>query len=369
MTITCSNCFKIKTDQTPTPENALQSFCKWIYRTFTKTYTSNYQKFALTLHLSTNMTEQQLKSFELLKKKVEITFQKHVTTCQESIQDWKGKQIAKFQEDLSRRVGGYVSEKWFYTHFKATIHEKLPRADMLDMLARYIGYTNWNDFVHQHKEALMLEEASSPKTTKHNSTTRLVFLVVLMGMIGSTVLIVFFRPPSIYRFCLMDEDSGAAIPAHTIEAFWLKKAESPLKLPVDSLACVCMEDTKVDTVELKLQALYYKPLTLKRYLNAAGGTENITLQKDDYALMIHYFSMRKIEDWEKRRRQLGEMLSDNARIVQLDHKTNNGMALYNKQEFINKMTLPSKSLQTIEILETKYEGEQIIEIRFVQTSH
>lgn len=45
------------------------------------------------------------------------------------------------------------------------------------------------------------------------------------------------------------------------------------------------------------------------------------------------------------------------------------MALYNKEEFINKMTMPIKSLKNISILETKYEGNQIVEIRFVQNKN
>ena len=59
------------------------------------------------------MTEKKLKSFELLKQQVEATFREQVTSCQESIHDWKGKQITLFQESLSEQVGGYVSENGF----------------------------------------------------------------------------------------------------------------------------------------------------------------------------------------------------------------------------------------------------------------
>jgi len=56
------------------------------------------------------MTDKKLKSFELLKKKVETTFQQHYSACQDSIHHWKGKQIAEFQQDLSK-VAGLLSSK------------------------------------------------------------------------------------------------------------------------------------------------------------------------------------------------------------------------------------------------------------------
>lgn len=312
------------------------------------------------------MTEQQLKSFELLKKKVETTFQGHVTTCQEAIQNWKGKQIAQFQEDLRNQVGGYVSEKWFYTHLKTVQNEKLPREDMLDMLARYVGAANWNDFIISNKPEEKEGEEPLKKTAKKTAANIWMLLIILVSIIGLMVLLSFFQPKNTYRFCIVDEDDGQAIPTQNIEAFWIKKGETPFKLPVDTSGCVVLENLEATTIDLKVEALYYKPLMITRKLTLEGGEETIALKKDDYALMIHYFSMHKMEDWKKRREQLGQMLSDNARIVQVDGATQGGMALYNKQEFINKMTMPLKSLKNIEILETKYEGDQIIEIRFVQ---
>jgi hypothetical protein len=40
------------------------------------------------------------------------------------------------------------------------------------------------------------------------------------------------------------------------------------------------------------------------------------------------------------------------------------MELFNKQEFIDKLTMPSSSLRKIEILETRYLDDQIILLRF-----
>lgn len=312
-------------------------------------------------------TEEKLKSFELLKQKVEATFQQQVLSCQESIHEWKGKQISEFQETLSNTVGGYVSEKWFYTHLKVIKNEKLPRIDMLNLLARYVGTASWDDFVVQHPTKIPIEK-------KHTSTKQTIAKpwLVLGGfvLIGALFLFLsFFRSTTIYRFCIVDKDNGTAIDYTTIQAFLIHKQESPSELTIDSTGCVLVPSNNKTSIELAIKALYYHPITVKRSLDNIKQQESIQLKKDDYALMIHYFSTNKMADWNKRRTQLSMMLSDDVRIIQLHDKTGGGMALYNKEEFINKMTLPIKSLKNINILETKYEGTQIVEIRFVQTNH
>ena len=81
--------------------------------------------------------------------------------------------------------------------------------------------------------------------------------------------------------------------------------------------------------------------------------------------MIHYFSMMKVDDWEKRKTRLEAMIDDGAMIYQVvDDKEAAGMALYNKQEFIDRMTMPSGSLKNIEILESRVRNEKIMLLRF-----
>ena len=313
------------------------------------------------------MIEEKLKSFDLLKKKVENTFRSNYSTCQDSIHDWKGKQIAQFQEDLSNAVGGYVSEKWFYTHLKVTKNEKLPRIDMLDLLAQYVGAISWDDFVIENAAKKEEEPQEALKKTAKSTAANIWMLIFgLFFIVCIMVVLSFFNKENTYHFCIVDMDDGSAIDYNNIQAFWLKPNESPLPLKIDSAACIEMPIQNDQEVTLEVQALYYKTIKIVRKLSGSKQEEIIKMKKDDYALMIHYFSTNKMEDWNKRRQQLGLMLSDNARIVQVHSKTGGGMALYNKEEFINKMTMPIKSLKNIEILETKYEGEQIVEIRFIQ---
>jgi hypothetical protein len=81
--------------------------------------------------------------------------------------------------------------------------------------------------------------------------------------------------------------------------------------------------------------------------------------------MIQYFSTSNVKDWLKRRENLSEMISDSAKIFQVLNKTI-GMEIYNKWEFINKLTLPTTGLRNIEIIDSKYEDGKITHLRFTQ---
>ena len=106
--------------------------------------------------------------------------------------------------------------------------------------------------------------------------------------------------------------------------------------------------------------------TITRVFNKIRTEEQVTLTPNDYALMIHIFSNAQVEDWEKRRVQLDRMFAEEAHIYQVFETDDLGMEMYNKQEFIDKLTMPVRSLQNIEVLETIYEKGKIKALRFRQ---
>jgi len=83
--------------------------------------------------------------FTLLKKEIALIMKQSYPAISEDIADWKGQEITDLQEDLRIRVNGQVSEKWFYSHFKNS-GNTLPRIDVLNLLSRYAGYSNWEEF-------------------------------------------------------------------------------------------------------------------------------------------------------------------------------------------------------------------------------
>jgi hypothetical protein len=75
-----------------------------------------------------------------------------------------------------------------------------------------------------------------------------------------------------------------------------------------------------------------------------------------------------VKDWKNRRIRLDEMFDDAAMIYQVyNSRKAIGMELYDKWEFIDKLTMPSSSLKNIEILDTKFINEKISILRFTLT--
>ena len=128
----------------------------------------------------------------------------------------------------------------------------------------------------------------------------------------------------------------------------------------------CFEFSDTEKIKIVVEGFYYQTDTITRVLQKEKRKEIIPLQRDDYALMIHFFSNSKIEDWKKRRAQLSEMIADDAVIFQVPKGEElEGMAIFNKEEFINKMTTPVGSLKNLKILKTEYRAGKIIRLRFV----
>lgn len=297
------------------------------------------------------------KYFELLKGKIVATMQTAYPGIPESISDWKGQNIIDFQSDLKFKQKEHLSEKWFYNHMKSG-SSNLPRIDILNFLSRYVGYQNWEDFKHSHSE--------KHKTSINNKSTRSYYLAPLIMVVVLTV--VYFSYKSFYAqeytFCFYDSVSKQSISNSIIEVTVLENNESNRNYLCNADGCFNLKTNK-SKLKLVVETPYYRRDTIVRSLNSFNRSENIKLEIDDYAIMIHYFSNSNVQDWLKRRDDLNEMFSENAKIFQVFEGTV-GMEMYNKWEFINKLTLPTNSLRDIEILDTKYSGDEITHLRFKQ---
>jgi len=318
----------------------------------------------------------------------------------------RGQDIVNFQEDLADKVQGRVSSKWFYTHIRPSTNEKLPRVDMLNMLSQYVGYKDWSDFIYrveqeqlvvvgsqqavgqatERVQTKVLENDSKEETSEQSQipqekaqpldgrkTSPWAWLfgwigVAVIVLMGSWLLsgVLMKQEPPIYRFCFVNADTEHAIADIPIEILLLKEGESPMWQQCNDDGCFEFKSNDRQ-VRFAVRARYFKLDTLTRVLNQQADTEYVKLRTDDYALMIHIFSNARLEDWEKRRTQLDKMIADDAQIFQVYKNTNLGMEMYNKEDFINKLTMPIKSLGAIEVLETVYNTDgQIREMRFTQ---
>lgn len=300
--------------------------------------------------------------FYLLKTKVEETYLSKHTTTNSKINNWTGEEIRGFQEDLHNTLNERISERWFYTHIKPLENEKMPRIDMLNILSRYVGYENWTDFANQNE---IVEEPVEAKALKR--PVKLIGLLLMfggLGIIGTYLLLNIDNKPRSHSFCFYDKDTDQPILDEQIELTVLNENESPSTLYSNENGCAEIK-TYEESIQFIVKSPYYKTDTIERIINEEVGGEVVELQRDDYALMISFFANSAVEDWEKRRRQLDEMIHNDVIIFQIT-ADNTGMEMYNKTDFIDKLTTPLPSLGEIEIIETVYKEEKISSMRFIQ---
>ena len=300
--------------------------------------------------------------FEALKTKIVAMMQQSYPGINPSISEWKGQEITDFQEDLRIRAKANLSEKWFYTHMKSS-NLSIPRIDMLNLLSRYAGYANWDDFVFKNREIISKEPPAVYSSTQAN---RFFILVPILALVIVFIFYGLFRLFNTreYRFCFYDADTKEPITNSRIEVVLMLEGESPVHSIVFPDNRFLLKTDK-SLIRMVVKAPYYRSDTITRIVRKMNRDEMVMLHADDYALMIHYFSMMKVDDWEKRKKDLEAMIDDEAMIYQVvNNREATGMALYNKQEFIDKMTMPTGSLRNIEIFGSQFRKGKIMVLRF-----
>lgn len=287
--------------------------------------------------------------FNKLKQAIETTFLEN-NTVTSSIEHWKGEEIAVFQNDLFNRVKGKVSEKWFYTYIKNT-PEKLPRIDVLNLLSNYAGYTNWNTF--------KAENTSYKKKSKKRSLSKLWFLLIIPIIVLGINL---SSSNNTFQFCFIDAIKNENITSTHLDIKILQDNESPIYLKTDSLGCFAYE-SKSDLIKFVVQSPYHKTDTIVRSINS-NINQLIKIKPDDYALMLHYYANGNIKDWKRHIKKLNSLIANDAKIYRL-FKNNIDIELYSKEEFISMLTIPTKSLKRIEILDKTIDNGKITTLKFI----
>ncbi|MFK7833002.1 MAG: hypothetical protein AB8B52_06980 [Winogradskyella sp.] len=294
------------------------------------------------------MESNDLYYLNLLKASVVKTFSE-TNKVSKDVKQWTGDDIVLFQEDLLDKVKTRVSEKWFYTYFKNEA-EKLPRVDMLNLLSQYVGFENWSEF-----------KLSS--TQKNNQKSKsLLFYALPILLIVSVITFWTLNKSNTYNFCFVNDINGLPIKNITLDVKIINGNETPIYLKSDSNGCITYK-TKKDYVTFVVQSPYHKTDTvIKSINNLNNGT--VKLSTDDYALMLDYYSNKKLINWKEHRKNLDFIFASNAVIFQV-YPNNLGIELYTKDEFINKLTIPTKSLKQMKILSKSYVDGKIVKLKFI----
>ncbi len=310
----------------------------------------------------------ELEFFYHLKKELLQKYQETYPQWKRPIHDFKGKEIANFQELLEEKVNSRISEKWFYTHLKPTENKKLPRMDMLDLLSQFLNFSDWEDFKNKHQIEIENEKnliAEKEEELTSFSMKKIAFSASIFLGLALLIFSFFYKKNDSCQFCFEDADTKELIDEEGIEITIFQEGESPITKKIDGQSCF-QWPTKNEKITFAIHAPYYHPDTITRVVKNQKQKEIISLKKDDYALMIHLFSTANFDDWEKRRNQLDQMIADDAIIFQVEKgNTMSGLDMLNKEEFIDRLTLPINSLKNIKIIHSIYQGEKIYRLRFI----
>lgn len=295
------------------------------------------------------MTE--LDFLQLLKQEVLLAYQKQYPYFKGNWKSFSSQDIQNLIELVEEKTRQSISEKWIYTHLKAETNSKLPRKDMLDILSQFSGFSGWDEFVFTNREeAIGKKESQSKKGKRHFIIIG--FLAVLIVVIA---FLVYPRKKPTQKLQLKNEFTNETIQAKEVKAYTIednKKVEIPIQ---NSEIEVAVKD---ENTKIVIQSPYYKKQEVK--VNKASEKTEILLQPDDYAMMLKAFMKSDIKDWETRKIQLNKILSDNLEVIVM-LKNDLGAEYFNKNEFSEKLVIPTESVKRMQILEIKNDNEGKIE--------
>lgn len=299
------------------------------------------------------MADLDLLHFEQLKSEIQARYLENHIPSDENIANWKGIDIIYFQEDLRKQTKANISEKSFYTYFKASPVLKLPRIDILNLLSNYAGYISWYDFKKNHlfaeeilenfsedptefeenlEEIELISEESEQISLENQIETPRVEKVVLQnkdndyqpiipktisetrskiiaknkrkalkeyfyaGVTTILALVVGYLGfgdaifGKTYTYYFSDADRNSPI-QNSLEIKVYKENESPLFYRIKPNEPFYYP-TKDKVLKMQISSPFYENLEVNRNLTNAPDKETIELKPDDYKMAVYYFSKK-----------------------------------------------------------------------------
>ena len=289
--------------------------------------------------------------FHKLKNDVLLTYQKQYPYFEGNWKTFSSQDIQNLIDLIAVQVKQTVSEKWIYTHLKVETNDKLPRKDMLDILSQLVGYSGWDEYVFKWKQEVV------PNVVQPKRNYNVVFSLGFIGLF----LIGFFS----YRYLNREEvqtiEVKNAFTEEQINSEEVKAVmiENNVETPIEIVDSKIQIATK-DSAKIVLKSPYYKDKTI------VVGKENsntISLQPDDYAMMLKGFMKSDIKDWETRKEQLQKILADDLEVLVM-LKNDLGIEYFNKQEFSEKLIVPSVALKRMKVIDIQSNDKD--EIKFIR---
>lgn len=354
------------------------------------------------------MSDTEFLHFQSLKKAVQDKYLETHSPAYDDISKWKGIDIIYFQEDLRQKAKGNISEKTFYTYFKNNSQEKIPRIDMLNILSVYSEFNSWSDFkkknpiaatgeettavevsepaIEEPSEKVSVEQIQNPitenppvsidnqafdeinkninfKSHEQNFLKRYLWLGISVFLFAIVLILVFYDNLFYkkYTYAFIDADRNSSIKGE-LDVKIIRENESPILFKVKPNSPFVYE-TKSKSLKMIISSPFYKAEEITRDLTNAPDTENIELKPNEYAVQLYYYS-KSIKDFKKKTQQLNRLISDNALIYQVVDSDIYGIETLDKQKYISLVTLPTTSLENLEVIDSQMKNGKIVMIKF-----
>jgi predicted DNA-binding transcriptional regulator AlpA len=286
-----------------------------------------------------------LELFYQLKKCVLVQYQKSYPYFNGSWKSFSTQDILNLIDDIQLLTKQSISEKWIYTHLKPETNQKLPRKDMLDILSVYVGKSGWDEFVFNGK----IKENNN--NFKLGFSNKIGILVLVFGVLIAGFFIWKFLSKEEQKLEFQNSFTKDSIAKEEVKAYIV---EDTVEKQIDINSSTFNIDKATKVV---LKSPFYKPKVITILPNEPIA--KVELNPNDYAMMLKAFMKSDIKDWQTRKEQLNKILSDNLEVMVM-LQNNLGAEYFNKQEFSQKVILPTASLKKLKIVELKQENDNKI---------
>mgnify|MGYP005990712311 CR=1 FL=1 len=300
-----------------------------------------------------------LDSFQNLKNDVLLVYKEHHPYFEGHWKTFSSQDIQNLMELVETKVKQTISEKWIYTHLKPETNEKLPRKDMLDILSQLVGYSGWEEYLFKQRIAV----AAPEDKREQSNSDKLIWIGLLLACVLSSAFVFYqfiFEKDDIHSLEVKDSYTNDKINTDDIKAVIVNDSA---EIPVEIINSELQIKTK-DSARVVIKSPFYEDKTI--VVKNTHPHPNIVLEPDDYAMMLKAFMKSDIKDWQTRKEQLQKILADDLEVIVM-LKNNLGAEYFNKEEFSEKLIIPSESLKKMKVIEiTNTTNKQINFIRILQ---
>lgn len=283
-----------------------------------------------------------LEQFQRLKNLVLLKYQEHYPFFQGNWKSFSAQDIQNLIGLIEENCKQAISEKWIYTHLKPETNSKLPRKDMLNILAQFVGFSGWDEFVFDENTV-----AESPKVKKPVSK---MWLLVLVPLAGFVIWYFSFNSPEIPKTKTIELNNEFTNEKVNSEEVKVVQVEDSVEKPLEvKNGKVQVQPSAAKETKLVIKSPFYQPKTVV-INNQNDNPPIVALKPDDYAMMLKAFISSDIKDWQTRKEQLNKILSDDLEVIVM-LKNNLGSEYYDKNEFSQKLIVPTPTVKRMKIIE------------------